>query len=57
MDVHQVATSGSQSRLPHSGAKLSEEEDEGAIEEFFGQLWWVPRSPPPRVSQHPPNLL
>jgi hypothetical protein len=29
----------------------------GGIEEFFGQLWWVPLSPSPRVGQPPPNLF
>jgi hypothetical protein len=33
------------------------EEDEGKIVEFFGQLWSVPRTTVPRVSQICPNLF
>jgi hypothetical protein len=63
MDVQQVASSSPRAGILCSGERLSvahfgsEAEDGGAIEEFFGHLWWVPQSPPPRVSQYPPNLL
>jgi hypothetical protein len=57
MDAQQVATSGSQPEFLRSGKTLSAEDDEGVIEEYFGQLWWIPRSPPPRVNQRSPHLL
>jgi hypothetical protein len=34
-----------------------EDKEEGAIESFFRQLWWVPLSLPPRVIQLPPKLF
>jgi hypothetical protein len=57
MDAQQVATSGSQPEFLCSGETLSAEDDEGVIEEYFGQLWWIPQSPPPRVNQRSPHLL
>jgi hypothetical protein len=39
------------------GHLLPDDEDDGAIKDFFGQPWWVPQSPPPRVNQHPSTLF
>jgi hypothetical protein len=37
-------------RIAQSGILMTgEEEEEGEIEDFFGQLWWVPPTTPPRV--------
>jgi hypothetical protein len=49
----------SESQRGTKGAKgmvnLSEPEEGGEIEDLFGQLWWVPSSPPPRAGPHPLN--
>jgi hypothetical protein len=51
----QVSASECREKSWSSGGRLSgrprpeEYEEGGGIEEFFGQLWWVPLSPSPRV--------
>jgi hypothetical protein len=63
MDEFQVAASkwGISKRpggVKLSGSALSDDDKEGGeIEDFFGQLWWVPLSPRPRVSQQSPLNL
>jgi hypothetical protein len=63
MDEFQVASFGYCSRSRLGGARLSvrpisvEDAEGGEIEDFLGQLWWVPLSPSPRVSRSPPNLF
>jgi hypothetical protein len=38
---------------------MGDDNGEGEVEEFFGQLWWVLSSstPSPRVQNQPPNLF
>jgi hypothetical protein len=58
MDALLVTSSRASMKANRCGAKLSDEEasrEGGEIEELFGQLWWVPSSPPPRVSHQPLN--
>jgi hypothetical protein len=55
MDGRQVAASEKGDKEGSSGARLSGNlkarvvEQEGELQDFFGQLWWFPSSPPPRV--------
>jgi hypothetical protein len=58
-----MVTSKAKNMARVDGVKLSEDhsvlDDEGCgvIEYFFYQLWWVPQSPPSRVSHHPSSLF
>jgi hypothetical protein len=55
IDGNQVATSrlgdngGSRRTIQSRVPEAREDEEEGEIENFFGQLWWVPPPSSPRV--------
>jgi hypothetical protein len=63
LDKLQVASCGGKGNRKLRGAHVSyrslgeEDIEEGEIESFFGQLWWFPKSPSPRVRHSTPNLF
>jgi hypothetical protein len=59
MDEPQVAKSKHPDKMVRGGGRVSVRhrvvgvEEDGEIEEFFGQMWWFSSTPQPRVNQSP----